>query len=215
MRLRWRLAQFFEIIWWRRYLAGKETERYLTEKKLYWKRILEGIAATIAVKQGDTIIDMGCGPSGIYIMFPEHDVVAVDPLLDKYENELSVFSRKRYPHATFITQSIETFTTQQKFDQVFCMNAINHVSDIEAGFKALTQLCAASGKIVVTIDAHNHSWLKAIFRVGPGDVLHPHQYDKAEYIAFLDNNGFEVVQEVCLRKQFIFNHYLLVATKKG
>lgn len=211
MRLRWRLAQFFEIRWWRNYLGGKDAAQYLHNKRLYWQRIMASLAQTVQVKSGDTIVDMGCGPSGLYLVFPDNPFTAVDPLLDQYEQQLEIFSKGSYPNTRFITSAIESFDTKEKFDYVFCMNAINHVSDIAAGFRKLTSLCKPNGKVIVTIDAHNHSWLKAIFRIGPGDVLHPHQYDKAEYIRFLTDNGFKVVQEVTTHRHFIFNHYMLVA----
>ncbi|NDC41437.1 MAG: methyltransferase domain-containing protein, partial [Chitinophagia bacterium] len=174
--LRWKLAQFFEIIWWRRYLRGQPVDSYLADKKKYWNRILDSIAGTVTVAPGDTVIDMGCGPSGIYMMFPNNVVTAVDPLLNDYERDLDVFSQSLYPNVNFVTATIEDYTSNKTYDKVFCMNAINHVSDIEAGFRKLAELCAPRGKIIVTIDAHNNSLMKGIFRIGPGDVLHPHQY---------------------------------------
>lgn len=147
-------------------------------------------------------------------MFPGSGVTAVDPLLDKYERELSIFSKNDYPDVKFITSPIESFTTTQTYDYVFCMNAINHVSDIQAGFATLCSLAKPQGKIVVSIDAHNRQFLKGIFRIGPGDVLHPHQYDLQEYKGFLEHEGYEVVKTICLDKAFIFNHYILIAQRK-
>lgn len=207
------MAQFFEIRWWQRYLKGREVGQYLADKKVYWHRQLEAIAPEVIVTPGDSVLDMGCGPSGIYTVLPENEVVAVDPLLDSYAEQLAIFNKSNYPKTEFVTATIEHFNTARQFDVVFCMNAINHVSDIKAGFQKLAALCKPGGKLIVTIDAHNHGWLKAIFRLGPGDVLHPHQYDKQEYINFLKDNGLKVIKEVCLKQEPIFNHYLLVAVK--
>jgi len=194
-------------------LRGQPVDSYLADKKKYWNRILDSIAGTVTVAPGDTVIDMGCGPSGIYMMFPNNVVTAVDPLLNDYERDLDVFSQSLYPNVNFVTATIEDYTSNKTYDKVFCMNAINHVSDIEAGFRKLAELCAPRGKIIVTIDAHNNSLMKGIFRIGPGDVLHPHQYDKAEYSAFLTQLGFTITAEVCLQRHAIFNHYMLVAER--
>ena len=213
MRLRWRMAQFVEVLWWWFYLLRKDKAEYLRKKKLYWQKLLDDCADVFEIKEGDNIIDMGCGPSGLYIMYPDRAVTAVDPLLDKYEQNLPIFSRADYPQVNFITSPIETFTTTAQFDYVFCMNAINHVNDIKAGFRKLTSLTNANGKIIVTIDAHNKQFLKGIFRIGPGDVLHPHQYDLEEYKAFLSDEGYEILKTICLDEEYIFNHYMLIAQK--
>lgn len=213
MRLRWKLAQFFEIIWWRSYLKKKEKNDYLHKKQLYWKDILAKCAPVFTVQPGDSVIDMGCGPSGLYIVLNEQKVTAVDPLLDKYEQDLEVFNRAAYPNATFVVSPIESYEDTRQYQYVFCMNAINHVSDIEAGFKKLVSLAQPGGYIIVTIDAHNRGWLKSIFRIGPGDVLHPHQYDDAEYTNMLEAPGCKVLSSVLLGEAYIFNHYMLIARK--
>jgi len=91
------------------------------------------------------------------------------------------------------------------------MNAINHVADIKAGFRSLAKLVAPHGRMIITIDAHKNRLMKAVFRIGPGDILHPHQYDLAEYIGFIEREGLKVVQSVCLETGRIFDHYMLIA----
>ena len=214
MKSRWKLAQFFEVIWWKRHLKNKDKEDYFEKKKLYWHKLLDDCADTFRIKDTDSVIDMGCGPSGLYIISPSRNVTAVDPLLDEYVKKVPLFSTTDYPATRFVTSTIEEYTTSERYDYVFCMNAINHVEDIRKGFAKLAQLGNATGKVIVTIDAHNYAWLKAIFRIGPGDVLHPHQYSLDEYAAFLENEGYSILKTICLHKEFIFNHYLLVAQRK-
>lgn len=213
MRLRWRAAQFVEVLWWWFYLRRKDKAEYLRKKKIYWQKQLDDCTSVFNIKPGDTIIDMGCGPAGIYIMFPDMGVVAVDPLLDKYEEQLPLFSKADYPGVRFVTSPIETYNSSERFDYVFCMNAINHVNDIQAGFGKLAALANDNGTIIVSIDAHNNQLMKGIFRIGPGDILHPHQYDKKEYEAFLEKEGFSVVKSILLAKGAIFNHYILIAQR--
>lgn len=211
MRLRWRLAQFFEIIWWRFYLRGKDKQDYLHKKKIYWHQLLQQCEDVFRIGEQNTILDMGCGPSGMYIIFPQNDITAVDPLLDKYEADLPLFSKVDYPNVAFIQSPIEQFVPAKKFDYVFCMNAINHVSNIAKGFEVLASCGAEKGKIIVTIDAHNNTFMKAIFRIGPGDVLHPHQYDLQEYTGFLEQVGYKVIKTICQSRGFVFSHYILIA----
>jgi 2-polyprenyl-6-hydroxyphenyl methylase/3-demethylubiquinone-9 3-methyltransferase len=47
----------------------------------------------------------------------------------------------------------------------------------------------------------------------PGDILHPHQYDLAEYVAMLTRRGVEVQTQLLKKKEKIFNYYILVGKK--
>ncbi|MCB0662836.1 MAG: class I SAM-dependent methyltransferase, partial [Saprospiraceae bacterium] len=127
--LKWRLAQYLELRWWQRYLRHKSVEDYLAWKNTYWQGFLEKMA--IHPEPDKTILDAGCGPAGIFIHFPNHPVTAIDPLLDQYEQNLPHFSKERYPNVTFHTTSLETYKSDQQYDYIFCINAINHVHNIQ------------------------------------------------------------------------------------
>ncbi|MEM6726326.1 MAG: class I SAM-dependent methyltransferase [Bacteroidota bacterium] len=79
---RWRLAQAAEIRWWQRYLRKKEPESYLSWKRDYWENFLEKIQCIVPSQAH--ILDAGCGPAGIFTIFPENQVTAIDPLLYHY-----------------------------------------------------------------------------------------------------------------------------------
>lgn len=210
---RWEFAQWLELKWWKNYLHDKDKEDYLAWKKNYWRSILNKVSKTGAINSSKTVCDLGCGPAGIFISFPEKKVTCVDPLIDAYEKEIRFLKKSDYPNATFVQKTIEEFEAKEKFDLVFCMNAINHVRDIERGFDKLKEVCAVGGSVILSIDAHNFSLFKYLFRLVPGDVLHPHQYDLEEYKLFLENRGLKILKTESLKKDFFFNHYLIVAQK--
>ena len=214
MSVRWKIAQWFELRWWVNYLRGKEKTEYLGWKKNYWNNLLAKIPE-VKIVPSQTIADLGCGPAGIFIVLPQNKVTAVDPLINDYEKQVSFFDKKDYPNTTFICNAIEEFETTEKFDLVFCMNAINHVHDMARGFEKLREVCKANGTIIVSIDAHNHSFFKNLFRLIPGDILHPHQYDLKEYQDFMATNGWKIFSSQLLKHEFFFDHYLLVASKSS
>ncbi|HLP53338.1 MAG TPA: class I SAM-dependent methyltransferase [Chitinophagales bacterium] len=221
MTTKWKIAQWFELRWWKNYLRSKDKTTYLQWKKSYWHNILGLISTEVKIDTTKTICDLGCGPAGIFIALPNNKITAVDPLINEYEKQLAFFTKADYPKVEFAestiedfgTKTSEVFTTSEvyKYDIVFCLNAINHVYDIEKGFAQLKNLCAANGQVVVSIDAHNHSFFKHLFRTIPGDVLHPHQYDLAEYKAMLEKQGMQIQKTILLKQEFFFNHYLVVA----
>lgn len=210
--VRWRIAQFFELRWWKRYLANKDKQAYLDWKRAYWQRFL-GLSG-IEIAPNARVLDAGCGPAGIFTILQAREVHALDPLLDHYEAELPHFHRADYPQVRFFNQPLENFTPAgEGYDVVFCLNAINHVADLEAAFDRLVALTRPGGTLAVSVDAHNYWLLKRIFRLVPGDILHPHQFDLMEYESMLTRRGLRVERTVLVKKELIFNYFLLVATR--
>lgn len=210
-KLRWKIAQAAEIRWWQSYLAKRSKPDYLSWKKDYWQKLLNRLE--IDINPSDQILDAGCGPAGIFMIFPNHKVDAVDPLLEDYEAKLAHFQPEEYPWTTFHPVGLERYDTSKKYDQVFCLNAINHVEDLDQSFDNLVALTKPGGTLVVSIDAHNHQWLKKIFRLLPGDILHPHQYDLQEYEAMLESRGCQIERTLLIDEARIFNYYTLIARK--
>jgi 2-polyprenyl-6-hydroxyphenyl methylase/3-demethylubiquinone-9 3-methyltransferase len=211
---RWNAAQFAERKWWQNYLKNKDIPAYLTWKKEYWQSLLQKSTHYFSLAATDRILDAGCGPAGMFMLFDDHPTVAFDPLIDQYEQDLPHFKKSMYPHVQFVNAGLEDFTTKEKFSVLFCMNAINHVHDIGKSFDNLIACAEKNANIVITIDAHNHSTFKHLFRLLPGDILHPHQYDLNEYQNMLTQRGCELLGTELLKHEFFFDHYLLVAKKK-
>lgn len=216
MNLRWRVAQSAEIKWWQSYLNKKPVADYLTWKKSYWFDLLQKIDVSEAAVRSETCktLDAGCGPAGIFMAFPECAITALDPLLDDYEAKLPHFKRSFYPNTHFLAQPLETLDAAAQFDLVFCLNAINHVADLSVAFDKLVAATQKGGKLIVSIDTHNYAFLKHIFRAFPGDILHPHQFDLQEYTAMLTARSCRIDKTLLIKKEFIFDYYVLVATKE-
>lgn len=209
--LKWSLAQQLEIRWWKRYLSGKEPEAYLQWKTDYWQKLLLSLKNLPELKD-NVVLDAGCGPAGIFIALPNSTVTALDPLLESYKT-LEHFQPQRYPNVRFVSSPLEHLEEKAVYDTIFCLNAINHVADIQLAYDKLVEALKPGGTLVVSIDAHNHQWLKKIFKALPGDVLHPHQYDEKEYAAFLTDRNCKVVETICKDEGYIFNYYIQVAVK--
>ena len=214
MTFRWKIAQAAEIRWWQGYLKDKPTTDYAVWKTKYWQDLLREIGLDAQITERSKILDAGCGPAGIFMIFKNQEVDALDPLLDEYEAKLPHFRRENYPNVQFFSQPLESFSDKKAvYDTVFCLNAINHVADLQQAFDVLVDATKLGGTLVVSIDAHNYSFLKTIFQALPGDVLHPHQFDLTEYSAMLTSRGCRIERTILKKAEFIFNYYVLVATK--
>ncbi|MCO6479538.1 MAG: methyltransferase domain-containing protein [Phaeodactylibacter sp.] len=213
MSIRWRAAQAAEIRWWRAYLRGKDPEEYLRRKAEYWRRVLQ--AAGYAPSPGALVLDAGCGPAGIFLILAEQQVHAVDPLLEAYRSGLPHFEPSRYPHVRFFNEPLENFQPPALYDAVFCLNAINHVAGLGRSFDVLAGALKPGGKLLLSVDAHNHLFLKKVFQFLPGDVLHPHQYGLEEYRSMVEARELRVERVVRLKSGFVFDYHLMVIGKEG
>lgn len=210
-KFRWKIAQYAEIRWWKNYLKSKPVEDYLQWKSNYWNDFFRRI--NISPKPGSTALDAGSGPAGVFINLEALQVDAVDPLIDHYHEKLGHFKKEKYPFVSFFPISLEDFRPEKTYDTVFCINAINHVSDLEACLNKLDSCLESGGELVISIDTHNYQFFKYLFRAVQLDILHPHQYDLADYRAMFEMNGFKVLNEVRFEKRFLFDYYVLVCRK--
>mgnify|MGYP000479306051 CR=1 FL=1 len=210
---RWKTAQMAERKWWQIYLKDKDVTAYLIWKKQYWQDLLNRCAPYFSIKKDDVILDAGCGPAGMYMLFNENSCVAFDPLIKAYEADLPHFKKVMYPSVRFVEAGLEDFSEPRSFQVIFCMNAINHVHSMDKAFDVVVGSTQQNSKIVVSIDVHNFSFFKFLFRLIPGDILHPHQYDLKEYSRFLESRNCKIEQAVCIKQEFFFDHYVLVARK--
>lgn len=210
---KWRFAQWLELKWWKNYLSGKDKDQYLIWKKNYWHRFLASINLPVEVLPQACLLDAGCGPAGIFTIFPNNQVTALDPLLLHYEQHLPHFNPQFYPNVRFIAQPIETFADVSCYDMVFCLNAINHVAHIETALNRLVEALKPGGYLVISIDAHKYALLQKIFCLFPADALHPQQFTLQAYQNMLLQNGLIVCSTTCLKRELIFDYWVLVAQK--
>ena len=210
-KLRWKIAQYAEIRWWQNYLQRKPVADYLQWKTAYWKDFLR--QAELSPEPGSQVLDAGCGPAGIFTILEGLQVDAVDPLIDRYEDSLIHFKKSQYSFVSFFPVSIEEIMPVKSYDIIFCLNAINHFENLNACLEKLVNCLRPGGTMVISIDAHNYQIFKYLFRLIPGDILHPHQYDLDEYRHMLVSRGLKVVKEIRFQQHFLFNYYAIVCHK--
>ncbi len=211
-KIKWKIAQSLEFKWWKRYLKNKQTDDYLSWKLSYWEDVLSSLNAYIPIPISNVILDAGCGPAGIFMALSKNQVDAIDPLLYKYE-ELTHFNKSRYVWVDFQNYALEDLHVTEKYDLIFCMNAINHVENMDRCYDNLIRALKPNGYIIISTDAHNHSILKKIFQLLPGDLLHPQQYNLKEYHLFLTKRNCKIVTDILLKKGTVFNYYITLAKK--
>jgi 2-polyprenyl-6-hydroxyphenyl methylase/3-demethylubiquinone-9 3-methyltransferase len=213
MTIRWKIAQNVELRWWQRYLGRKDKESYLAWKRSYWNGLLERLPLQLAPE--DKILDAGCGPAGLFIALEGHEVVGIDPLIDAYAEQVPHFQREDFPHVQFVNQSLEEMDVRDSFDKVFCFNAINHVADLSLSLRNLWAAVKPGGMLILSTDAHRWEFLAPVFRLLPGDILHPQQYTWPEYKRIFQKQGIIPTFEMVYKSDKIFDYWVMMAVKEG
>ena len=103
----------------------------------------------------------------------------------------------------------------QDFKWIYCLNAINHVRDWEYALDKLTTWANADTRLLLTSDVHRRHYMWRLFRWLPGDLLHPQQHLPLHYRAALQQRGWEVEQEVELRRERIFSYRAWVCRRRS
>ncbi len=211
-KIKWKIAQKLEIKWWQRYLKNKDIDAYLKWKFNYWQDIIDSIKKIVVFPISKTILDAGCGPAGIFMILDGNKVDAIDPLLNKYEH-LAHITKENSTWTNFQNQSIEKLSSTEKYDIIFCINAINHVENIELCYDNLVRALKPDGFIIISTDAHRYTFLKKIFQLIPGDMLHPYQFNLKEYNIFLEKRDVKIITDILIKEEIIFNYYITIAKK--
>jgi SAM-dependent methyltransferase len=211
--IRWRLAQYLEFKWWSLYLRDKDPDEYIQWKTGYWLQLLEAVLPGKTIPSNQLILDAGCGPAGIFMALEGNRVEALDPLLDKYA-DLEHFKPGSFSWTKFKKMPLELLGEKEKYDMIFCMNAINHVDDVALCCRNLATALKSGGYLVISTDAHRYGFLENIFRRIPGDVLHPVQLGIDGYLSLLNGKSLHVVENILFKRGNIFNYYITIAQKR-
>ncbi|MEM6398527.1 MAG: class I SAM-dependent methyltransferase [Bacteroidota bacterium] len=177
----------------------------MKDKVAYWKRVL----ATIAYmpKRGVKALEVGCGPAGIFtLLHGEQQIIAIDPLIDRYESDLPHFDRSMYPDVHFESGMMESHESDEPYDVIYAFNTINHVSDWKAALKNLDNLLKPGGELLISSDVHRSPFLRVIFHLLPGDILHPHQHERKHYLDAFKQLGWKVEKEERIKREVIFDY---------
>ena len=181
-----------EFSWWEKFDQKLfDPEAFLTDMQKWFSEILDIVIQDTGIPSQSNLIDVGCGPDGIFQVLQEYNVTAIDPLLLEYER-LSFFKRSWYPFVKFSPSTLEEYVADGhkfEFDLAFCINVLNHIADLKKAIRHLVSLVPQGGSIVVTLDTYDgfRKWIR--WKFPELDPLHPHAHSVPEYLSLFEQEG--------------------------
>ena len=127
--------------------------------------------------------------------------------------KLPHFSPDSHPNTRYRVSRLEEFQTDEMFDFIFCINAINHVQDMKKVLNLFYETLKEGGQLILSSDVHRHSVYRRILGLVPADILHPQQYFDEEYRSLIEASGFTLKERRVLKKGRIFDYTLYIAVK--
>jgi len=120
-------------------------------ERAYVDALLEGLSLP------SDVLDLGCGtgrPIAEYILSRGHRVTGVDQA-----DALLNLARARFPDATWINRSIETFVPARKYHAIVCWDALFHMerSLHESVFERIAAMLLPAGKLMLTCGGSDQS----------------------------------------------------------
>lgn len=118
-------------------------------------------------KEGDHILDLGCGSGRLYQLFAEKSISYVGA--DFSEGQI-VEAQKHYPDAEFVVAEMVDLPFEDKsFDTIYCIAAFHHLSTASARTKSLSEMhrvLKSGGTLVLTNWNLDCEWAREKVAVG-------------------------------------------------
>ncbi len=187
----WQQAQSEELNCWVQISHKLDSALYIQRKKAYWRRILSKAGLTLADVAAQSVIEVGAGPSGIFLLFPgKTDFITLDPLNDQYKR----LAPHLYHQQTIITTPLEKYRPKRTFEIVFAINCIDHSDDIDLFVEKLAALCAVGGTAVLAVNCHQNKWSEWIWQRFQATLEphHPYHFTVDNYVKLLSSQ-FNIV----------------------
>jgi tRNA (uracil-5-)-methyltransferase TRM9 len=177
-------------------------------------------------KDGDKVLDLGCGNGRLYQLFQD---LSIDYTGLDLSEELIKIAQKNIPTGKFVVGEMTSLPfADQEFDMIYCIAAFHHLPDEESRLKALGEIkrvLKTGGRAIMTNWNLDSEWGREKVKSGKwklgdneNDFIIPWKNQQGEVMGERYYHGFEKEE---LRKLFektgfiVEDQYFSVQTKWG
>jgi len=155
-----------------------------------------------AIKQGSEILDCGCGTGEISCFLSKYgNVIGIDLSAVSIMKAQELMGDLKIKNIYFKTEDLTNLKLKQKFDYIFCIGVLHHISNYDLAITNLQKLMRKDSLMVISV-YNKHSWyLHKLFKMKLSktrymDVYHcpyENRYSEKEFKEKLEGFGFEVI----------------------
>ena len=173
-RTRWLFAQEQE----KKYLERvDDIKEWIRLRTCTWASLIRSLRGEIAFDHSKRILDIGGGPTSVFLALTVGERYVVDPLCDRvFELLPSLKGLEQYRDVNFVSLPLEEATFDRYFDIIFAINVFDHVGPLKSVIDKIDDLLAPSGTLVVVVDCYADPAVRKIMRFFDIDLPHPHHF---------------------------------------
>ena len=184
--------------------SAEDMREWVRVRRIAWGNLVDSLKGEIAFGTSTRILEIGGGPTGIFLALREGEKCAVDPNCERLFS-LHPFMREveEYKDVNFIASPIEEAAFDKQFDLVFTINALDHVGALKPVIDKIDELLAPSGTLVIIVDCYADGAVRDVLSFFDVDLPHPHHFVAQDVIGMFssyklrkqDNKIFELINE--------------------
>jgi SAM-dependent methyltransferase len=130
---------------------------YDAERRAYSRLLLEEVAKYLGQEptwlQDKTVVSIGCGCTGDLVTFPSRVKIAIDPLLDVYQQLSLLIPDKCGSRTLYLSTAAEELPLLSDYaDLVICRNALDHMHNPVRALKEMWRILNNQGALFVSVD---------------------------------------------------------------
>lgn len=173
-RSRWLIAQEQER---KSQESTEDMKEWLHMRRLTWPRLLDSLKGDITFGNSKRILDIGSGPTSIFLALREGERYAVEPTWERlFQLHPFIKEVEEYKGVNFISCLIEEAVFDKQFDLIFMINVLDHVGELKPVVDKIDELLAPSGNLVVSVDCYADTTIKNIISFFDVDLPHLHHF---------------------------------------
>lgn len=167
---------------------------------IFWRR-LDAALKLAKFKGNETVLDVGSG-SGIFLpslAIRSSEVVACDPDI----NPVKV-GRMLEKYASFRNVTIKKCAASQikgKFNLIFCMDVLEHISDLDDMSAVLKRLLKPRGRLIASLPTEN-GWYSLARSLSTKTKPEDHIWNAKQAVSRLVKNGFDLEKKIRILELF-------------
>ena len=191
----WSLSQKGQKHFQKSHQNSRMQKNWMDSRVQRWKDIVEYSDRFVYRRKNHVVIDIGCGPAGVFLALDNHKVYCVDPLADYYVSEFPYLQNQN--RLIWISEPFEEASIDSKVNVSYSMNAIDHVYSLRAFMSRLVEILVPEGHFVVTVNCFRNIQYRRMFDTLGSliDPDHPYHFTKEEFESML-KGSFEVLNVV-------------------
>jgi len=171
---RWLIAQELEK---KGIESADDMEEWIRIRRNTWGNLANLLKDEIRIDDYTRILDIGCGPTSVFLGLRQGQKYAADPNLKSlFELHPWIKDVEEYKDVTFIPENCEEINTDQKFDLIFTINMLDHINEVNPFIDKIDELLSPSGTIVVLVDCYADAMVSKIMNFFDVDLPHPHHF---------------------------------------